>query len=87
MIAGLAPGVFLSGLLGLVYGSLAHLLWGRHWLHLPLFLIGGVLGCLLVWGAGLRLFDQFPAPGGLSILEATVVAWLLLAGIAAIRRA
>jgi hypothetical protein len=87
MIDGLAPGVYISGLLGLIYGSLAHLLWGRHWLHLPLFLIGGVLGCLVVWATGLRLFDQLPAPGGLPVPEATVVAWLLLAGIAAIRRA
>lgn len=86
-MAGLAPGVFLGGLLGLIYGALAHILWGRHWLHLPLFLIGGVVGCLIVWATGLQLLRQFPAPGGLAIPEATVVAWLLLAGIAAIRRA
>lgn len=87
MIGGIAPGVFLGGLLGLVYGALAHILWGRHWLHLPLFLIGGTAGCLLVWVSGLQLLTQFPAPGGLAIPEATVVAWLLLAGIATIRRA
>lgn len=86
-MAGLAPGVFLGGLLGLIYGALAHLLWGRHWLHLPLFLIGGVAGCLIVWATGLHLLTQFPAPGGLAIPEATIVAWVLLAGIAAIRRA
>ncbi len=85
-MAGIAPGVFLGGLLGLVYGALAHILWGRHWLHLPLFLIGGAAGCLVVWGTGLQLLKQFPAPGGLAIPEATVVAWLLLAGIATIRR-
>lgn len=86
-MAGLAPGVFLSILLGLVYGSLAHLLWGRHWPHLPLFWLGGIAGCLIVWATSLHLLTQFPAPGGLAIPEATVVAWLLLAGIAAIRRA
>ena len=86
-MAGLAAGAFLGGLLGLVYGALAHILWGRHWLHLPLFLIGGAAGCLLVWAAGVQLLKQLPAPGGLAIPEATVVAWLLLAGIAAIRRA
>lgn len=86
-MGGIAPGVFLGGLLGLVYGALAHILWGRHWLHLPLFLIGGVVGCLIVWGSGLQLLRQLPTPGGLAIPEATVVAWLLLAGIAAIRRA
>lgn len=87
MIAGLAPGAFLAGLLGLVYGSLAHLVWGRQWPHLPLFWLGGVAGCLIVWATGLQLLKQFPAPGGLAIPEATVVAWLLLAMIAAIRRA
>ncbi|WP_026369114.1 hypothetical protein [Kallotenue papyrolyticum] len=87
MITGLAPGIYLSGVLGLLYGALAHLLWGRHWLHLPLFVIGGVLGCLLVWGTGLHLFTALPAPGGLPIPEATAVAWLLLAAIAALRRA
>jgi hypothetical protein len=86
-VAGLAPGVFLGILLGLVYGALAHLLWGRHWLHLPLFLIGGAVGCLIVWATGLHLLQQFPAPGGLAIPEATVMAWVLLVGIAAIRRA
>ena len=86
-MAGLAAGAFLGSLLGLVYGALAHILWGRHWLHLPLFLIGGVAGCLLVWATGVQLLKQLPAPGGLAIPEATVVAWLLLAGIAAIRRA
>lgn len=86
-MSGLTPGVYLSVLLGLVYGALAHILWGRHWLHLPLFLIGGVLGCLIVWASGVHLIAQFPAPGGLAVPEATLVAWLLLAGIAAIRRA
>ena len=86
-MAGVAPGVFLSVLLGCVYGALAHLLWGRHWLHLPLFLIGGATGCVIAWATGLHVFKQYPAPGGLAIPEATAVAWLLLTGIAAIRRA
>jgi len=87
MIDGLAPGVFLAGLLGTAYGALAHILWGRHWLHLPLFLIGGVAGCLVVWAIGLHVLTQLPTPGGLAVPEATIVAWLLLAAIAAIRRA
>ncbi|HEY0605185.1 MAG TPA: hypothetical protein VGD58_19860 [Herpetosiphonaceae bacterium] len=86
-MSGLAPGMYIAALLGLVYGALAHLLWGRHWLHLPLFLIGGTLGCVITWAAGVQIFKQLPAPGGLAVPEATVVAWLLLSGIAAIRRA
>jgi len=86
-MAGITPGIFLAVLLGVVHGALAHLLWGRHWLHLPLFLIGGAAGCLIVWTTGWQLLKQLPAPGGLAIPEATIVAWVLLAGIAAIRRA
>lgn len=86
-MAGINPGVFLSVLIGAIHGSVAHLLWGKHWLHLPLFLIGGAVGCLIVWATGLQILSQFPAPAGLAIPEATVVAWLLLIAIAAIRRA
>ncbi len=86
-MTGVTPGVYIAALLGLVYGSLAHILWGRHWLHLPLFLIGGTLGCLITWATGIQVFKQLPSPGGLAIPEATVVAWLLLSAIAAIRRA
>lgn len=83
----IAPGLVLSLLLGLIYGALAHLLWGRHWLHLPLFLIAGIVGCSVVWISGLHLLQQVPAPGELPLFEATIVAWLLLAVIAAIWRA
>ncbi len=83
----IAPGFVMSLLLGSIYGALAHLLWGRQGLHLPLFLIGGVVGCLAVWLSGLHLLHRIPAPGGLPLFEATVVAWLLLAVIAAIWRA
>jgi hypothetical protein len=83
----IAPGLVVSLLLGSIYGALAHLLWGRQWLHLPLFLIAGVVGCLAVWIIGLHVLQQVPAPGGLPVVEATVVAWLLLAIIAAIWRA
>jgi hypothetical protein len=86
-LAPVPPGLFLAILLGTLYGGLGHLLFGRHWLRLPLFLLGGIAGCALVWLAQLHLIRQLPAPGGLPIFEASVVAWLLLSLIAAWRRA
>ena len=85
--APLAPGLFLAVLLGTLYGALGHLVFGRHWLRLPLFVLGGIAGCVLAWLVGIRLLPQLPAPGGLPVVEATVVAWLLLLMIAAWRRA
>jgi hypothetical protein len=81
------PGLFLAVLLGALYGGLGHLVFGRHWLRLPLYVLGGVAGCVLVWLARIRIFSQLPAPGGLAIVEASVMAWLLLCLIAAWRRA
>lgn len=86
-LAPVPPGLFLAVLLGTLYGGLSHLLFGRHWLRLPIFVLAGIAGCVLVWVARFQLFTQLPAPGGLAIAEASVVAWLLLGLIAAWRRA
>jgi hypothetical protein len=83
----LPPGLFLAIVLGTLYGALAHLVAGRHWLRLPLFLLAGIGGCVVVWLTRLRVLTALPAPGGLAIVEASVVAWLLLSLIAALRRA
>ncbi len=87
IMAPIAPGLFLAVLLGALHGAIGHLLFGRHWIRLPLFVLLGVAGCALVWLAGIRLLPQLPAPGGLPLVEASVVAWLLLSMIAARRRA
>ncbi len=86
-LAPVPPGLFLAILLGTFYGGIGHLVFGRHWLRLPLYLLGGIGGCALVWLLRVHLVRQLPAPGGLAILEASVVAWLLLSLIAAWRRA
>ena len=87
ILAPLPPGLFLALALGALYGALGHLVFGRHWVRLPLFILVGIAGCVLVWLAGVRLIPRLPAPGGLPVLEATIVAWLLLGMIAAWRRA
>jgi len=86
-MSGFEPGVWLSLLLGSIYGALAHLVWGRTWLHLPLFVLAGVVGCLVMWLSGLQVVGALPALGGLPLLEATAVAWLLLGCVAVLARA
>ena len=86
-LAPLPPGLFLAILLGTLYGAVGHLIFGRHWLRLPVFLLAGIGGCVIVWLTRLRILGSLPAPGGLALVEASVVAWLLLSFIAAWRRA
>ncbi len=87
LLAPVPPGLFLAIALGTLYGAIGHLAFGRHWLRLPLFVLVGIVGCAVVWLADIRLFTHLPAPGGLPIVEASLVAWLLLCMIAAWRRA
>lgn len=87
LLAPFPPGLFLAIVLGTFYGALGHLVFGRHWLRLPLYLIAGIAGCALIWLSGFRLLPRLPAPGGLPLVEASFVAWLLLCMIAAWRRA
>jgi hypothetical protein len=87
LLAPLPPGLFLALLLGTLYGALGHLVFGRHWLRLPLYVLAGMLGCAAVWLAGIQLLPQLPAPGGLPLVEASIVAWVLLCLIAGWRRA
>ncbi len=87
IFAPVPPGLFLAVALGTLYGALGHLFFGRHWIRLPLYLLVGVAGCVLAWLAGVRIVTGVPAPGGLPLVEASFVAWLLLFMIAAWRRA
>ncbi len=86
-MAGMEPGVWLSLLLGCIYGALAHLIWGRTWLQLPLFVLASVVGCLLLWLSAFQVLPSLPVLGGLPVLEATAVAWLLLGCVAVLGRA
>ncbi len=86
ILAPVAPGLFIAVVLGTLYGALCHLLFGRHWLRLPLYVLVGIAGCVLVWFADIQLLPRLPAPGGLPLAEASIVAWLLLCMIAAWRR-
>lgn len=76
-MSGLEPLVALILLLASAYGGLAQLLWGRRWRHLLIYWCIAFGSCLLVYALGLRFNTAWPAPGGLPLVEATLVAWLL----------
>lgn len=87
LLAPLPPGLFMALLLGSLYGSICHLLFGRQLIRLPFGIAIAVAGCALVWLSGVRLLTQLPAPGGLPLAEASIVAWVLLVLFTAWRRA
>ncbi len=74
----MAPGPLLLLLIAIASGALAHLLWGRRWVQLPLFLAAAGAGCILISISGLRVLPALFAPAGVPVLEATMAAWLLL---------
>jgi hypothetical protein len=74
----MAPAPLLLFLIATASAALAHLLWGRRWLQLPVFWLAAFAGCLIVYALGLQLPLQVPHPGGVPVLEAVLGAWILL---------
>jgi hypothetical protein len=74
----LSPVVVLLLLLATASAALAHVLWGRRWVQMPIFLLAALMGCLLAYGLGLRLPLDLPTPAGVPVLETVLAAWVLL---------
>ena len=74
----MSPASLLLFLIATASAALAHLLWGRRWLQLPLFCLAAFAGCLVVYALGLRLPLHLPSPGGVPVLEVVLGAWILL---------
>ena len=74
----MSPASLLLFLIATASAALAHMLWGRRWLQLPLFWLAAFAGCLVVYALGLRLQLRLPSPGGVPILEVVLGAWILL---------
>jgi hypothetical protein len=74
----LSPVVVLLLLLATASAALAHVLWGRRWVQMPIFLLAALMGCMLAYGLGLRLPLDLPTPAGVPVLEAVLAAWVLL---------
>lgn len=77
-MSGLAPATVLLVLIATACAALAHVFWGRRWLQLPIFWLAAFLGCLLMYGLGVRLPLGLPMPAGVPVLESVLAAWLLL---------
>ncbi len=74
----MSPVILLLALIASASAALAHLLWGRRWLQLPIFLLAAFAGCLIAYALGLRLPLGLPALAGVPVLECVLAAWILL---------
>jgi hypothetical protein len=74
----MSPAALLLFLIATASAALAHLLWGRRWLHLPIYWIAAFAGALIVYALGLRAPLELPTPGGVPVLEVVLGAWILL---------
>ena len=74
----MSPAALLLFLIATASAALAHLLWGRRWLQLPIFWLAAFAGCLVVYALGLSLPLRVPSPGGVHVLEVVLGAWILL---------
>jgi hypothetical protein len=74
----MSPAALLLFLIATASAALAHLLWGRRWLQLPIFWIAAFAGALIVYASGLHAPLQLPTPGGVPVLEVVLGAWILL---------
>lgn len=78
MFSGLSPAMFLLLLLATACATLGYVLLGRRWRHLPIFWLTAFAGCLLAYGLGLRLPLVLPQPAEVPVLEAVLLAWILM---------
>lgn len=74
----MGPAPLLLLLIASASAGLAQVLWGRTWRQLPIFWLAAAAGCLVVYWLQLRLPVAFVTPGGVPVLEAVLLAWLLL---------
>ena len=82
---GATPATILILLLATVCAGLAQVLLGRRWRQLPIFWLVAFVGCLLAYGLGLRFPLNLPVPAGVPVLEAVLLAWLLLIVVSRLR--
>jgi hypothetical protein len=74
----MSPVLVLLFLIATASAALAHLLWGRRRIQLPIFWLAACAGCLIAYALGLHLPLRLPQPAGVPVLEAVIAAWILL---------
>ncbi|RMD81709.1 MAG: hypothetical protein D6823_01975 [Chloroflexi bacterium] len=81
----LSPAALLLLLLTTTHASLAHALLGRTWRQLPIFWVAAAAGCLIATVLGWRFPLNLPTPAGVPMLEASLLAWLVLIVVSRLR--
>jgi hypothetical protein len=84
-VSALAPATYLLLLLSTALAALAHGLYGRNWQQLPLFWLTALIGTTAATWLNWRLPLNLVTPAGIPMLEATLLAWLLLIAVSRIR--
>jgi hypothetical protein len=76
----IAPALLLILLIATISATLAHLIWGKRWLQLPIYWLAAVGGCLIAYVAGLHVpfIPKLIEPAGVPVLEAVLLAWILI---------
>ncbi|KPV49388.1 hypothetical protein SE17_32940 [Kouleothrix aurantiaca] len=74
----MSPVIVLLLLIATASAALAHVLWGRRLIQLPIFLLAAFAGCLVAYASALRLPLPLFTPAGVPVLEAVLAAWILL---------
>ncbi len=74
----MSPATLLIFLIATASAALAHLLWGRRWLQLPIFWSAAFAGALIAYALGWRIPLQLPTLGDVPVLESVLGAWILL---------
>jgi hypothetical protein len=76
----MSPALLLLLLLATLSAAIAHLLWGRKWLQIPLYWIAACAGCLIAYAASFRIPIPLRMlyPAGVPVLEAVLLAWILM---------
>lgn len=85
MLPSIAPAALLLLLLATACATLAHVLLGQRWRQLPVFWLTAFVGCLLAYSLSLRLPLALPQPAGVPVLEAVLLAWILLIVVSRLR--
>jgi hypothetical protein len=74
----MAPAALLIFLITTASASLAHVLWGKRWLQIPIFWSAAFAGSLIAYALGWQIPLKLPLISGVPILECVLASWLLL---------
>ena len=74
----MSPAPLLLFLLATTSAALAHVLWGRSWLQIPVFWLAALAGSLIAYALPVHIPLHLPMPGDVPVLEVILGSWVLL---------